>query len=523
MSGNAALSAARKRRASSSPFGTTANTSSTQPNTSYYGGAKQTLQGIMNQQPYSSQSGGLPAPLTYTIPKELAPNIPINIYENIELIKQQLMERTKLIQTQGSSIPPEKLRVLHKQNEIQTQVLKQKMAIAQQMELEEQQKQQELHAQYIAQKQMASQIHVNPNEPEFIYEKGIPRKNPKFKKPEEIIQTKPITAIQNPEPVRREKMSHFTSIISDTGVIPPPIVILKSHDATLEEHHNIIKDMLSQLEELQTTIQHKSDQVSHIRHDIQNVSAGKNSAAASEYHNQEDDEQEENVDPEETELLMEVVMNDLTNSREFVEGIVDKIVNETNLSEVIMKIEPIIKENQELRTLIHSQQQMMNEMNVMLYRLLNQQPLTCTHTQNCTNNSDETTNDNVHEKPIDVSHIEYSDEGINCDGLYKGEMTEIILTPQVEDNTQLISGVHQETTHQDDGVKHGLHEEQHEEQHEPQHEPQHEEQHEEQHELQDEEPHEEEEPEYTTIDPNEDEYSGLPHFPEPISLVVSEL
>jgi hypothetical protein len=65
-------------------------------------------------------------------------------------------------------------------------------------------------------------------------------------------------------------------------------------------------------------------------------------------------------------------MNDLINSRDFVQGIVDKIVNETNLSETIMKIEPIIKENQELRALILSQQNMLNEMNTMVMRLLNQ-------------------------------------------------------------------------------------------------------------------------------------------------------
>jgi hypothetical protein len=50
---------------------------------------------------------------------------PMNIYENIELIKYQLAERTKLIQTQGSNIPVEKLRILQKQNEIQTQILRQ--------------------------------------------------------------------------------------------------------------------------------------------------------------------------------------------------------------------------------------------------------------------------------------------------------------------------------------------------------------------------------------------------------------
>ena len=48
----------------------------------------------MNQMPYP------PAPQQEMIlPKETAPNVPTNIYENIELIKKQLSERTKLIQT----------------------------------------------------------------------------------------------------------------------------------------------------------------------------------------------------------------------------------------------------------------------------------------------------------------------------------------------------------------------------------------------------------------------------------------
>jgi hypothetical protein len=99
----------------------------------------------MNQMPYP------PAPRPEIIlPKETAPNVPINIYENIELIKQQLSERTKLIQTHSSSIPADKLRVLQKQNEIQSQILKQKIAIAQQMANIEQQKQQEQKQLYAA-------------------------------------------------------------------------------------------------------------------------------------------------------------------------------------------------------------------------------------------------------------------------------------------------------------------------------------------------------------------------------------
>jgi hypothetical protein len=112
---------------------------------------------------------------------------------------------------------------------------------------------------------------------------------------------------------------------------------------------------------------------------------------------------------------MDVVINDLTNSREFVEGIVDKIVNETNLSEVIMKIEPLVKENQELRSLIYSQQQMMNEMNTMLLRLLNNttEPVSVTSV----------TEDNVESEIHDEGT---QDDGmINNDGLY--EITNIVL------------------------------------------------------------------------------------------------
>ena len=88
-----------------------------------------------------------------------------------------------MMQTQGNAISPDKLRVLQKQNEIQTQILQQKIAIAQQMEQEEilriqhQDKEKEIQQQIVI---------PSMNEPEFIYEKGIPRKNPKYKTPAEI-------------------------------------------------------------------------------------------------------------------------------------------------------------------------------------------------------------------------------------------------------------------------------------------------------------------------------------------------
>jgi len=465
MSGSAALSAARKRRASSAQMGGGGggNTNTQSQSASYYGGSKQSLQGIMNQVPvasYPNASINHQVPPAYVLPKENVPTIPINIYENIELIKQQLTERTRLIQTQGSSIPPDKLRVLQKQNEIQTQVLRQKIMIAQQMEAAEQQKQLELKQQYEEEILRINQLPVNPNEPEFFYEKGIPRRNPRYKKPEEV---KPLGSVpqymgvgeptNQPQHSRdprlnsgKEIMKPFVSMITDTGVIPPPIVILKSHDATLADHHYLLQELVSQIDDLQSkteSIISASETQAAVQASEQQTSKDIKSSINNgpEHGSKNESEAEPNADADEDEenvLLMDEVMNDLTNSREFIEGIVDKIVNETNLSEVIMKIEPIIKENQELRSLIFSQQQMMNEMNMLLFRLMNEQQKMnerSQEAQHVTNNNVEF--NHAHDSVMEVANeIEIRDEGLNDNGLYLSDMTEVILSEPIREELE---------------------------------------------------------------------------------------
>ena len=527
MSGSAALSAARKRRASSSQMPGNINTNTnTNANTivppggSYYGGgsSKQSLQGIMNQTPYSS-AGQAPG---FVFPKELLPNVPYNIYENIELIKKQIADRTKLIQTQGSSIPADKLRILQKQNEVQAQILKQKTLIAQQMEIMEQKNQKEQQA-------LASQRHINTqtnnSEPEFIYEKGIPRKNPKYKKLEEPVPIKPI---QNPDHMQSSshdtRLSPFISMITETGVIPPPIVILKSHDEKLEEHHIIIKDMLEQLDYLHSIVTTKSERVQSIKEETNDKKSG-NGQATAQQPSKEQAPEEEEEEEEDAELLMEVVMNDLTNSREFVEGIVDKIVNDTNLSEVIMKIEPIIKENQELRGLLHSQQQMMNEINTMLFRLLNQ--------QNSASSAPSESSSNVVNEP--QSPVVFQDDGLNGDGLYETELTEIVLMPSLQSSNDIqevqeVQEVQDFENHvlppnTDDKSNHEEHtgnEQISQENVQVQYDIDHD-QHQDQHQDQGHSQYHHEEVDYQGLDSNYEEYSDMPHFPEPISLVVSEL
>lgn len=399
MSGSAALSAARKRRASTAP----AVVGNGAP-TSYYN--------------RGNSSGSVPTPVPSTsvlgpsfgndpYQSQIMPNgfppQPMNIYHNIELIKQQLAERTKMIQTQGTSLPPEKLKILQKQNEIQTQILKQKIAISKQMEAMGQ-------GPEIYGNAVNTSIPTIP-EPEFIYVKGVPQKNPKYVLTANAMQPQRTQTTHKQSTSDKLNVTPFVTMISDTGVIPPPIVIIKSHDVKLQEHNQVLHELIQQLGELQSKVTSVSDESMNKTHIQDSSSSNRTRVTFSENIDSAKDsidadgqgEEEE----EEEELLMDVVMNDLTNSREFVEGIVNKIVNETNLSEVIMKIEPLVKENQELRSLIHSQQQMMNEMNTMMLRLLNQ--------GTASSPKQET----------------FQDTGLDGDGLYQSEVTEIVLTPAV--------------------------------------------------------------------------------------------
>ena len=391
MSGSAALSAARKRRASGGgPIMNSASAAAGTPAAYYNRG-----------QPSAIQGGGANDPQNYiqsypqNRPRDVAaPSPTMNIYENIELIKQQLEERTKKIQREGATIPPEQLRMLQKQNEIQIQILKQKMMIAKQMES--------------AEGRPASVPSPVINEPEFIYERGVPRKNPKYMNKNEMVPQQQPPAANRGVPPQQDSvfLTPFVSMFSDTGAIPPPIVVLKSHDAKIEEHNNLLHDIVDQIVELQKNRQAVATVGATMMKTDNNGTNESNRVKVDAATNDVD-----TVDEEDEELLMDVVMSDLTNSREFVEGIVNKIVNETNLSDVIMKIEPLVKENQELRSLIHSQQQMMNEMNTMLLRLLNKDSTSTTSEEMSTANQQCT----------------YQDNGLDGDGLYQSETTEIVL------------------------------------------------------------------------------------------------
>ena len=62
----------------------------------------------------------------------------------------------------------------------------------------------------------------------------------------------------------------------------------------------------------------------------------------------------------------------LMSDPEFVNGIVDNIMTNSNLSDIIEQIDAVQSENQELRELFYAQQKTINEMNIMLLKLFSQ-------------------------------------------------------------------------------------------------------------------------------------------------------
>jgi hypothetical protein len=62
----------------------------------------------------------------------------------------------------------------------------------------------------------------------------------------------------------------------------------------------------------------------------------------------------------------------LMSDPEFVNGIVDNIMTNSNLSEIIEQIDAVQTENRELRELFYAQQKTINEMNIMLLKLFAQ-------------------------------------------------------------------------------------------------------------------------------------------------------
>jgi hypothetical protein len=136
-----------------------------------------------------------------------------------------------------------------------------------------------------------------------------------------------------------------------SGAALPPNILFKLHhdellnqDALINEYSNRLQMFSNRVDKIERTIIHNnsnsSDQISTL------------TTTSSVLETQND-------------------MNGLVNNSEFIAKILDNILTNTNLSDIINQIEPLQKENETLRGLIHSQQKTLNELSLLVMNIIN--------------------------------------------------------------------------------------------------------------------------------------------------------
>ena len=218
-----------------------------------------------------------------------------------------------------------------------------------------------------------------------------------------------------------------------SGAALPPNVLFKLHHDELLEQDATINDYSNRLQMLTNRV----DKIER------GVGGGNSSSTSVQNPIQQSSNQDLSND-----------MNGLASNTEFIAKVLDNILTNTNLSDIINQIEPLQKENESLRALIHSQQTTLNELSTLVMKLINgslphqgysmsqtQQNYdgenTCTSTSTSTDNfnlkyediqdvfcnyvngnagesgeSGEVTNNNIEQQDEQESEQDYSHEGV---------------------------------------------------------------------------------------------------------------
>jgi hypothetical protein len=177
----------------------------------------------------------------------------------------------------------------------------------------------------------------------------------------------------------------------------PPIIILKNHDKQLIQLEGQNNDIANQLA-------HITSRISSLQGQGQGQGQGQDNKHQSSGASEECDT--EPREPGQAEFSDDFI-TDLTNNREFILNVVENIMKNTNLSDLVNEIEPIKAENRELRSLVLSQQEMMNGMNSLLFNLLNR--------ISDDDNSNEERYDNDNDSRIEYGKIVISDTAVESE------------------------------------------------------------------------------------------------------------
>ena len=142
-----------------------------------------------------------------------------------------------------------------------------------------------------------------------------------------------------------------------------PTLILRNHDLDiikLQGHHNDVSNQLAHLTTLVTRATSNP-----VRTDIGSTGVGGEVGAAV-----VDAEDDSGIEEQEI-VFDEAVIHKITENPAFIANTVSHIMQNTNLSELVTEVNAVKTENRELRSILNSQHEMMNAMNLLLFKLLN--------------------------------------------------------------------------------------------------------------------------------------------------------
>ena len=190
----------------------------------------------------------------------------------------------------------------------------------------------------------------------------------------------------------------------------PPIIILRNHDKQLIQLEGQNNDFANQLAHITSRISSLQGQGQSQGQSQGQGQDNKQPQQPQQAQDQTSDASEYDTEPQgqgQAEFSDDFI-SDLTSNREFILNVVENIMKNTNLSDLVNEIEPIKAENRELKSLVLSQQEMMNGMNALLFNLLNRVHSNNDGDNNSNEDRDYSDNDND-DSPIGYEKIVISD------------------------------------------------------------------------------------------------------------------
>lgn len=258
--------------------------------------------------------------------------------------------------------------------QLQQQILRQlqqRMMQAQQQQLQQQQQAQQQQAQ----QQQAQQQHI-PTIPKNI-PVAMSSNNMNEKMPPQVSGAGPyvVNSVLHNRAISETDGIHIRDLPMSAAGLPclpsgaalPPNILFKLHHDELLNQDAMINDYSNRLQMLTNRVDK-----------IERGGGGGNSSSISAQNPMSHSYSSSDLD-------LSNDMNGLASNTDFIAKVLDNILTNTNLSDIINQIEPLQKENESLRALIHSQQTTLNELSTLVMKLINgslpQQEHSMPHTQ----------------------------------------------------------------------------------------------------------------------------------------------